>query len=246
MMTTIAITYIIVKCQRCHFVFVWSCIVSSCGQYSMALSVVFIPLRSTEAIRWLLVYLSPLRQSQSSKKSGSVMSTLSREEKAARASAVVSARLLTDADFRRIERAQIAKQMDPLRKGGKRKAEEMVEEEERWVKSVGEEDVSQSCCDVEERWVKEGTGLWWGDDDQRGQLSYAERPEQDKEKKDGIYCVVTWCGRYRGELIIITWKEMNLIHSSGSVVNPWQWDWRAHMTGVIRAFLGNESFPVSF
>ena len=43
----------------------------------------------------------------------------------------MSSRVLTDADFRRIERAQIAKQMDPLRKGGKRKAEEVVEEEER-------------------------------------------------------------------------------------------------------------------
>ena len=59
------------------------------------------------------------------------MSTLSREEKVARASAVVSSRLLTDADFRRIERAQLAKQMDPLRKGGKRKADEMLVEEER-------------------------------------------------------------------------------------------------------------------
>lgn len=61
----------------------------------------------------------------------SAVSALSREEKAARASAVVSSRLLTDADFRKIDRAQIAKQIDPLRKGGKRKAEEMVEEVER-------------------------------------------------------------------------------------------------------------------
>ena len=71
------------------------------------------------------------------------MSALSQEEKAARASAVVSSRLLTDADFRRIERAQLAKQMDPLRKGGKRKAEEMVEdEEERWVSAAQVEEWS--------------------------------------------------------------------------------------------------------
>ncbi|XP_043211513.1 protein SDA1 homolog [Amphibalanus amphitrite] len=68
--------------------------------------------------------------SRSSQKSGSALSTLSKEEKMARASAVVSSRLLTDSDFRRIERAQLAKQMDPLKKGGKRKADEMIEEEE--------------------------------------------------------------------------------------------------------------------
>jgi len=54
---------------------------------------------------------------------------LSRQEKEARSADVVNSRLLSDADFRRIERAQIAKQMDPLKRGGKRKAEEEPEEE---------------------------------------------------------------------------------------------------------------------
>jgi len=45
---------------------------------------------------------------------------LSLEEKAKKAAEVTSSRLLTDADFKRIDAAQLKKQVQGFRKGGKK------------------------------------------------------------------------------------------------------------------------------
>ncbi len=52
------------------------------------------------------------------------------EEKREKAAEIASSRILTDADFRKIEAAQLKKQVSGFRKGKKRKREESVDEED--------------------------------------------------------------------------------------------------------------------